>query len=63
VFPLNLYVFYRNPVNYIGMAYHAMLTLLWRVMFRLYGKSARIFTKKIAACGVKAPCGEREGRH
>lgn len=49
VFPLNLYVFYRNPLNYVGLVATGLLSLLFRACFKLYGKSNRIFTKKIAA--------------
>jgi SAM-dependent methyltransferase len=58
VFPLNLYVFYSNPLNYVAWALAATLDLLFRVGFILYGKSNRIFTKKIgAACRKPAPAG------
>jgi SAM-dependent methyltransferase len=53
VFPLSLYVFYRNPLNYVGLAATGFLTLVFRAFFKLYGKSNRIFTKKIAAIGTK----------
>lgn len=49
VVPLKLYVFYRNPLNYVGMAVTGALDLFFRISFKLYGKSNRIFTKKIAA--------------
>jgi 2-polyprenyl-3-methyl-5-hydroxy-6-metoxy-1,4-benzoquinol methylase len=49
VIPLNLYVFYNNPLNYVGMFITSSLTLLFRFFFKLYGKFNRIFTKKIAA--------------
>jgi 2-polyprenyl-3-methyl-5-hydroxy-6-metoxy-1,4-benzoquinol methylase len=49
VIPLDLYVFYFNPLNYILMAFNALYTLFFRFSFMLYGKSNRIFTKKIAA--------------
>jgi SAM-dependent methyltransferase len=49
VIPLNLYVFYKNPLNWVAWAASALLTLLFRATFILYGKSNRIFTKKIAA--------------
>lgn len=48
VIPLNLYVFYNNPFNYVAMMLAHLYTLLFRVSFMLYGKSNRIFTKKIA---------------
>lgn len=55
VFPLNLYVFYKNPANYVAWGAAALLSLLFRAGFVLYGKSNRIFTKKIgAACRLPA---------
>ena len=53
VFGLNLYVFYRNPLNYVGWLVTSTLHLLFRMLFILYGKSNRIFTKKIAAVAYK----------
>jgi SAM-dependent methyltransferase len=53
VFPLNLYVFYTNPLNYVLMAVSALYTLFFRASFILYGKSNKLFTKKIAAVCVK----------
>ena len=49
VFPLTLYVFYTNPLNYLLMAVSALFTLFFRAAFMLYGKKNRIFTKKLAA--------------
>lgn len=49
VFPLNPYVFYTNPANYVAMAVTGFLTWTFRFLFILYGKSNRIFTKKIGA--------------
>lgn len=49
VFPLNLYVFYGNPFNYVAWAAAGLLGLAFRACFVLYGKSNRLFTKKIAA--------------
>jgi SAM-dependent methyltransferase len=49
VFPLKLYVFYLNPLNYVGLLVTATLELTFRILFKLYGKSNRIFSKKIAA--------------
>ena len=54
VFPLNLYVFYGNPLNYVALLADRINTLIFRINFILYGKSNRIFTKKIAAvCKMK----------
>lgn len=49
VFPLNLYVFYKNPLNYVALFLDAIYTTFFRINFIMYGKSNRIFTKKIAA--------------
>ena len=49
VFPLNLYVFYKNPFNYVASFIDKLNTLFFRINFILYGKSNKIFTKKIAA--------------
>jgi SAM-dependent methyltransferase len=46
--PLNLYVFYKNPLNYVLIALDKLYTLFFRISFMLYGKSNTIFTKKIA---------------
>jgi 2-polyprenyl-3-methyl-5-hydroxy-6-metoxy-1,4-benzoquinol methylase len=53
VIPLNLYVFYQNPLNYVGLAVDTTLTLLFKVLFKFYGKSNQIFTKKVAAVARK----------
>jgi hypothetical protein len=52
-FPLNLYVFWKNPMNYVGLLVTGFLHLCFRVLFVLYGKSNRIWTKKIGAIGTK----------
>lgn len=49
VIPLNLYVFFKNPLNYVLIVAAGTLHLFFRAAFILYGKSNRIFTKKIAA--------------
>jgi SAM-dependent methyltransferase len=51
VFPLKLYVFWTNPLNYVGLAVTAFLEFTLRIIFRLYGKKVRILSKKIAATG------------
>jgi len=53
VFPLNLYVFYGNPLNYVALLADRINTLIFRINFILYGKHNRLFTKKIAAVGKK----------
>jgi 2-polyprenyl-3-methyl-5-hydroxy-6-metoxy-1,4-benzoquinol methylase len=49
IFPLNLYVFYSNPFNYVALILDKILSALFRIGFILYGKSNKLFTKKIAA--------------
>jgi 2-polyprenyl-3-methyl-5-hydroxy-6-metoxy-1,4-benzoquinol methylase len=53
VVPLNLYVFYTNPMNYAAMLLAGLLSMFFRAAFVLYGKHNKVFTKKIAAIGVK----------
>jgi len=54
-FALKLYVFWKNPFNYAGLAVTSMLEAGMRIIFRLYGKKVRIVSKKIAALAVRAP--------
>ena len=49
VFGLNLYVFYKNPFNYVAMFAAWLYTVFFRASYILYGKKNRIFTKKFAA--------------
>jgi len=53
VLPLHLYVFRKNPLNYVAWGATALLHLSFRVAFILYGKSNKLWTKKIAAIAVK----------
>ncbi len=52
-FPLNLYVFFGNPLNYIAWLIHILNTLFFRFQFVLYGKKNKIFTKKLGAVATK----------
>lgn len=53
VIPLVLYVFYDNPLNYVGLFLDAVLNLFFRLSFIFYGKANKIFSKKIAAICTK----------
>jgi nucleoside-diphosphate-sugar epimerase/SAM-dependent methyltransferase len=53
VIPLNLYVFYKNPINYLLILLDKIYTLFFKFSFMLYGKSVKILTKKIAAVCIK----------
>jgi 2-polyprenyl-3-methyl-5-hydroxy-6-metoxy-1,4-benzoquinol methylase len=54
VMPLKLYVFWKNPLNYVGLAATTALELFFRACFILYGKDTKILTKKLAAT-ARAP--------
>ena len=47
--PLKIYVFWKNPLNYVGLAITSVYELYCRIMFKLYGKNVKILSKKIAA--------------
>ena len=49
VLGLNLYVFYRNPFNYVAMFTAWLYSVFFRASYILYGKKNKLFTKKIAA--------------
>jgi SAM-dependent methyltransferase len=49
VIPLNLYVFWTNPLNYPLLLMSTLYTLFFRISFMMYGKKNRLFTKKIGA--------------
>jgi len=48
-FPLKIYVFWRNPLNYVGLFVTGLFELVFRIMFKLYGKNVKILSKKVAA--------------
>jgi SAM-dependent methyltransferase len=52
-YPLKLYVFWKNPANYVGLAVTALLEIMCRVVFVLYGKKVKILSKKILATCTK----------
>jgi 2-polyprenyl-3-methyl-5-hydroxy-6-metoxy-1,4-benzoquinol methylase len=47
--PLKIYVFWKNPLNYVGIAVTGFFELFFRVMYKLYGKKVKILSKKIGA--------------
>ena len=52
-FPLKIYVFWKNPLNYVGLAITGLFEFTCRIMFKLYGKNVSILSKKIAAIARK----------
>jgi SAM-dependent methyltransferase len=57
VFALRLYVFWKNPLNYVGLFVTAFLEGAMRLIFRLYGKKVRVLSKKIAAIATAPETG------
>ena len=53
VFPLNLYVFWTNPFNYVALAWDTLLRFFFLICFKMVGKSNTLFSKKIGAVGRK----------
>ena len=53
LFPMKLYVFWTNPLNYVGLVATGLLELWYRIWFKLYGKDVKILSKKIAATAKK----------
>src|SRR5690606_26093485 len=53
-FALKLYVFWKNPLNYVGLAVTSLMELAMRIIFMLYGKKAKVLSKKVAAVAVKS---------
>ena len=53
VLPLKIYVFWKNPLNYVGLAVTSFAEFCFRIMFKLYGKDVKILTKKLAAIATK----------
>jgi 2-polyprenyl-3-methyl-5-hydroxy-6-metoxy-1,4-benzoquinol methylase len=51
IHPLRLYVFWKNPLNYVGLAITFLIDSAVKVMFKLYAKNVKVLTKKIAASG------------
>lgn len=53
-FALKLYVFWKNPLNYVGLAVTGFLEACMRVIFMLYGKKVKVLSKKVAAVAARA---------
>lgn len=56
-FALKLYVFWKNPLNYVGLAVTSVLEVIFRILFKMYGKRVTILSKKIAAVATKPSTG------
>jgi len=54
IFPLKLYVFWKNPLNYVGLFATAVIEFALRGVFALYGKKVKVLSKKIAAVASRS---------
>jgi 2-polyprenyl-3-methyl-5-hydroxy-6-metoxy-1,4-benzoquinol methylase len=52
-FALKLYVFWKNPLNYVGLFATTVMEAIMRGIFMLYGKKVRVLSKKVAAVAEK----------
>ncbi len=52
IFELKLYVFYKNPLNYVALAWDWLTRLAFTFCFRMVGKSNSLWSKKIGAVGT-----------
>ena len=48
-FALKLYVFWKNPLNYVGLAVTSVLELVCASCSVMYGKKVSVLSKKVAA--------------
>ena len=53
VVPLDFYVLWANPLNYVAKIVTGSIHLALKLVFRIYGKNASIFTKRLAVCGTR----------
>jgi hypothetical protein len=50
--PIDNYVFYGNPLNWVAKAFTGLLTIGFKVVYKMYGKGGHIFTKRMIGVGV-----------
>lgn len=53
VFPHDFYVLWTNPLNYIAKFLTGCLHISFKMIFRMYGKSNDIFTKRLGVIAKK----------
>ncbi len=53
IYPQDIYVFYKNPLNYIAKYISKVINLIFKLIFLIYGRNTKIFTKSIIAVGIK----------
>lgn len=50
---LDFYVLWTNPANYVAKLLTSSFHLFLKIIFRMYGKNAKIFTKRLAISGIR----------
>ncbi|UCE73455.1 MAG: class I SAM-dependent methyltransferase [Methanomassiliicoccales archaeon] len=54
VYPQDIYIYYHNPLNFVGMILSKLFNAVFRLLFILYGrKTTRIFTKSMIAVAIR----------
>ena len=53
VIPHDFYVLWYHPMNYVAKGITGLIHTTLRVLFKMYGKSNQIFTKRLSAIFVK----------
>ncbi|MFW8600180.1 methyltransferase domain-containing protein [Desulfobacterota bacterium M19] len=53
VFPHDFYVLWRNPLNYVAKFTTGGLHIMLKILFKMYGKSNKIFTKRLGVIAIK----------
>lgn len=53
-YPLDNYVLYSNPLNYVAKFATGLISILLRVVFKMYGKDEKIFSKRLVSVGKVA---------
>jgi len=53
VFPHDFYVLWNNPLNYVAKGVTSLIHLILKVLFKMYGKSNKIFTKRLGVLATK----------
>jgi 2-polyprenyl-3-methyl-5-hydroxy-6-metoxy-1,4-benzoquinol methylase len=51
-YPIDNYVFYMNPLNWVAKAITGFFSCFFMITYKMYGKSGKLFTKRIIGLGV-----------
>lgn len=48
-YPLDNYVLYGNPLNYVAKAVTGLISITLRILFKMYGKDEKVFSKRLVS--------------